>query len=69
MSDPLKNFNACDDFFVLVINSHIITAAMEELGMTNVKDIPSHQLLQNPEEIWMESKERRKKSYIRCALQ
>ena len=26
---PLDNFNACDDFFVLVVKCHILTAAME----------------------------------------
>ncbi len=60
MSDPLKNFNACDDFFITVINSYIITAAMEVLGMKNINEVPSSELLHKPEDIWMESVEQRR---------
>ena len=47
VSNPSKDFNACDDFFLLVINRHIITAAMGVLGMKNVKEIPSSEVLPN----------------------
>ena len=60
MKVPLDNFNACDDFFVLVVKSHILTAAMQMLGMAEVSDIPSSPLFPNLENEWMESAEHRK---------
>ena len=38
---PKKDFNAHDDFFNLVITSHILAAAMEILGMETLEDDPS----------------------------
>ena len=52
---PIDNFNACDDFFVLVVKSHIVAAAMEVLGIKAVNQVPSEN-----ENDWMETKENRK---------
>ena len=58
MSDPAKDFNACDDFIVLVITSHILAASLEVLSMQSLDDIPVLPLLppelQNePQNMWM----------------
>ena len=45
MSDPAKDFNACDDFIVLVITSHILAASLEMLSMQSLDDIPVLPLL------------------------
>ena len=58
---PLDDFNACDDFFVLVVKAHILTAAMELLGMTEINEIPSSQIVSDLEDVWMESAEHRRK--------
>lgn len=52
------DFNACEDFFVTVVQCHIVTAAMDYLQMENVKDSPVHTLLNL--DLWLESKEKRK---------
>ena len=38
MSDPAKDFNACDDFIVL-ITCHILAASLEVLSMQSLDDI------------------------------
>ncbi len=48
---PLDNFNACDDFFVLVVH----TQAMKMLGTSDVNKIPSSSPFPGLEEEWMES--------------
>ena len=57
---PLDDFNACDDFFVLVVKSHILAAAMEMLGMASVNATPSSPLFPNLADKWMDSAEHRK---------
>ncbi len=58
---PLDNFNACDDFFVLVVHAHILAAAMKMLGISDVNEIPSSSPFPGLEVEWMESAESRKK--------
>ena len=41
LAKPLKHFNACEDFFDLVISCHIITAALAVLKMKSLSDRPS----------------------------
>jgi hypothetical protein len=41
--------NACEDFLHLLLNSHVITAAMTMLGKENLEDIPSSM----PEDLWL----------------
>ena len=53
-----NNFNACDDFFVTVIQCHIVAAAMEHLGMKKQSDSPVHDLLKC--DLWLEDKETRR---------
>ena len=60
VKEPLDNLNACDDFFVLVVKSHILMAAMQMFGMADISAIPSSPLFPNLENKWMESAEHRK---------
>ncbi len=39
--DPSDNMTACEDFFLLVVEAHILTAAMTVFGMRSVDDQPS----------------------------
>ena len=52
---PLDNFNACDDFFILIVKCHILAAAMGILKMTTTNEIPFEM-----EDFWME----REKKYL-----
>ena len=61
MKKPLDNFNACDDFFVLVVKAHILVAAMKTLGMNDVNATPSSPLFPDIENEWMEPAEHRRK--------
>lgn len=45
VSDPSKDVNACEDFFVLVVTAHILVAAMDILGMNAMNDIPDETLI------------------------
>ena len=68
VSDPLKDFNACDDFFVLVVQSHIIVAAMQLLGMSTMDEMPSSHYVPNAESLWMETDDQRKGVLNRVAM-
>ena len=41
VTDPTKDFNACEDFLLVVISGHIIAAAMKALGMKKMDDTPT----------------------------
>ena len=40
MNDPTKDMNACEDFFSLVVEAHILAAAMATFKMSSVNDEP-----------------------------
>lgn len=44
MKDPTENIAACEDFFLLVVEAHILSAAMTVFGMKCLEDEPSKQL-------------------------
>ena len=48
-----SDVNAAEDFFELVVTGHIITSAMELLGMSSVDEVPSSQFIPSPEEAGM----------------
>ena len=58
-SDPIQKFNECEDFFKLITNSHILVAAMQCLKMTSVDSVPSVPHLDQPDQLWMETTEKR----------
>ena len=39
-SDPIQKFNECEDFFKLIINSHVLLAAMQYMKMTYLDCVP-----------------------------
>ena len=55
---PKADFNACDDFFQLVVICHVLAAAMEVLRMNSITDTPDEALI--PADTWMQTKEDRK---------
>ena len=57
-TEPKANFHACDLFLTTVVKAHFIAAAMKELGMTSLEDMPQKLFDEND---WMKSKEERKK--------
>ena len=57
---PLDDFNACDDFFKLIITSHILTAAMTLLKMRSLGDQPKHSDITDGVDTWMQTDTERK---------
>ena len=65
VSDPAKDFNACDDFIMLIVTCHILTASLKVLDMTSLNDTPLLSLLQSefdtePQNLWMLTDSERK---------
>jgi L1 cell adhesion molecule like protein len=50
-NEPKQDFSACEDFFMLVVTSHILCAAMEHLQMNTLDDEPVCNEL--PEDFWL----------------
>ena len=48
---PKKDVNAHEDFFHLLVESHVLAAAMEFLGMENIDDVPPLDIF--PPTVWM----------------
>lgn len=46
----IADFNAADDFFKIIVSSHIVTAAMELLHMSSIDDQPIHDCFQLSED-------------------
>ena len=47
VNDPSRNMNACEDFFTLIVEAHILAAAMSAFEMSSVDDIPVSVLFSN----------------------
>lgn len=60
MNKPIDNFNACDDFFMTVLTSHIIVAAMKYLHIESLSQIPPDDIVPDAQELWIQSKQERK---------
>lgn len=62
VTDPTKNFNACEDFFLVAVSGYIIAAAMKALKMTSMSAKPAAftAIGAKPEDVWMLDNERRK---------
>ena len=59
VNKPKSNFNACNDFFEVIITAHILAAAIEVLGMKSLGDTPSEEIVPTPETVWMGTEEER----------
>ena len=44
VKDPTNNLTACEEFFLLVVEAHILTATMSVFGMKTIEDRPSNTL-------------------------
>ena len=59
------DFNACEDFFELVVSGHVLVAVMNFLGMSSLDGMPSPELV-SPD-IWMLNDEERKSTLMDVA--
>ena len=59
-SDPIHKFNESDDFLKLITTSHILVAALQILKMDDLNDIPHVPYMENPQDFWMETADKRK---------
>ena len=60
VKDRKNEFNACDDFFVLIVSCHVIAATLKMLKMEEVNDTPSQDVIPNAENVWMQPSDQRK---------
>lgn len=60
MKKPIDDYNACDDFFMTVLTSHILMAAMKFLHIESLDQIPPEDVISDAESVWMQSKQERK---------
>ena len=51
VTDPKKDMNACEDFFELITNAHILAAAMQKFDMNNLTDPLSSELFPRDQEL------------------
>lgn len=63
VKDPTKDFNACEDFLLLVVSAYIIAATMHVLEMKSINDSPKPgtAIGANPHDVWMLEDNGRKK--------
>ena len=60
VTKPKRNFNSCEDFFLLIVAGHIVTASMNILNMKSKQDQPTLEAVPDLTEKWTEPKESRK---------
>lgn len=58
---PIDCFDPCKDFFVTIVEDHIVTAAMKLLEMATLSDVPSSKYVPQGEATWTQITEERKK--------
>ena len=51
----MDDFNACDDFFKLIVTCHILSAAMTLLKMGSLDDLPKHEKITDGIDTWMQT--------------
>ena len=52
-----SDYNAYNDFFVVIVRCHVVIAAMEYLAMKGTSDNPVHHQLKD--DLWLQSMEER----------
>ena len=57
---PIDCFDPCEDFFVLIVEAHIVIAAMKLREMATLSDVPSTKYLPQGEVTWTQTDEERK---------
>lgn len=51
MKSPKDSFTPCEDFFLLVVEAHIVAAALKVFEIPTVKDNPSKALFPDGSEL------------------
>lgn len=69
LQKPSQDFNSCDDFFELIIISHILTATLKLMGMKSLKDVPSTNTMPEAEMMWMQTSTERKETLDKVCKQ
>ena len=62
---PKGDYNAHDGFFIEVVETHILAAAMKVLGMESLNDAPSPDVV-SPN-VWMQPDDEREKKLLEIA--
>ena len=62
-----NNMNACEDFFETVVKGHVISCAMNLLGMSDVGDSPTRFI--TSDEVWMLDDAERRQILMDTAMQ
>ena len=62
MKHPKNDVKTCEDFFITIVEAHVLAAAMELLGMNSLASVPSSDLI--AEDYWVESAEQRHTSLM-----
>ena len=57
---PKHCFNSCDDFIETVTTGHVLCAALNVLGMTDLNDQPVERVIPSPEVVWTKTDVERK---------
>ena len=57
---PKADFNACDDFIKVIIESHIVVAALKTFKMKDIHDIPDESIITGASEMWMKTADERR---------
>ena len=66
VTQPHKDVNAHEDFLVLIVECHILAAAMEVLTMDSLDDEPCTDIL--PPDVWMHEKEERREIFTQLLV-
>ena len=56
----MKDFNACDDFFMTALTSHITAAALKYMQIESLAEVPSENVLPHADNMWSLSKDDRR---------
>ena len=56
----MKDFNACDDFLMTVLTSHITAAVMKYMQIESLAEVPSENVLPHANNMWSLSKDDRR---------
>ena len=57
---PKADFNACDDFIKVIIEGHIVVAALKTFKMKDIHDIPDESIITGASEMWMKTADERR---------
>ena len=57
---PKADFNACNDFIKVIIESHIVVAALKTFKLKHIHDIPDESIITGASELWMKTADERR---------